>query len=161
MHAMLYVAPKDWASDTLIGRKTRPSMFLHCQSVPHAPLTTRCASSDAKDAKEDKKVYELVRHNHRTVMKYLGQIKTKRLDEHLKTLWETCRGRPELQDELFLVIMKQCRGHSNSKAIKQAFKLLGLLFKASPRRVLYCSGGISQECVHHVYLKSVYACVHV
>ena len=153
-HATLYTAPKEWAADTLVGRKSRASMFLHRQSAPHAPLTTRCASSDAKagkeaDAKADKEVYEVVRHNHRTVMKYLGQIKTKRMDEHLRTLWRTCRGRPELQDELFLVIMKQCRGDSNTKTIARAFKLLGLLFQASRCRVLYRSRGIvSQECVY-------------
>ena len=67
-------------------------------------------------------------------MKYLGQVKTKRLDEHLRTLLKTCRGKPKLQDELFLVIMKQCRGDLNPRSTKQAFQLLGLLFRVSQSR---------------------------
>ena len=63
----------------------------------------------------------------------MGQIKTKRLHVHLRQLFETCRGRQELQDELFLAIMKQCRGDFKKKnsMLTHAFKLLGLLFKVS------------------------------
>ena len=114
-----------------MGRRTRASMFLQCQTHPHAPLTTRCTSPTLSDAKVAKRVYEVVRHNHRTVMKCLGQAKTKRLDEHLRHLLQTCRDRPDLQDELFLVIMKQCRGGINPNVTKRAFKLLSLLFKVS------------------------------
>ena len=113
-----------------MGRKTKRRLFLQNQTSPHAPLTSRCTSKDKKAAK---KLSRLVRDNHRIVMKFMGQINTKRLDKHLRQLFETCRGRQELQDELFLVIMKQCRGdlkkHPNIHA--HAFKLLGLLFKVS------------------------------
>jgi len=123
--------PLSWGNEKWWGsaQLRADTMLSYTDAYIHAPLTRTLAAVYVPRLKQ---IQPRLLEAFENIQKMMGQRATKRFPQRVEEILMAGMETPELRDELYIVIMKQCNLNPLPEAVAKAFELLALCLITFP-----------------------------